>query len=150
MPNDIISSECKDLSISDFVKHVISNDVDLGVTFSLDEKGLRIKVKNPLILEIYDELEITVKGETNIVSKGMNIDTLYDFHGTVFSLNGRNSKQIRDLKSSIEYRSSALEKVEEIKKASESISMPSIDATPNNKLEFLNKLVPKNVYEPGE
>lgn len=140
----------KDLSISDFIGYVISNDVDLGISITLDEKGLRLKIKNPLILELADELEITVSGETNIVSKGINIDTLYDFHKTVFNLNGRNSKQIRELRSSIDYRKESIDKTNKIKNAARDISIPSIDATIDDKLTFLNKHVPKNITETGE
>jgi len=140
-----IKEHCKDLSLGDFIGHLVSNKIDLGISFSMDETGLKIKIDNPITLEIANEFDLTIKGETNIVSKGMNIDTLYDKYKTIFNLNGRNSKQIRNEQVSINYRKEVEEKNKILKKLAENISVPSISATTDQKINFLKQYELKNI-----
>lgn len=151
MAKDLIPNQhCKDLSLGDFIGHLVSNKIDLGISFSLDENGLKVRIDNPIILEIGNEFDISVEGETNIISKGLNIDTLYDKYRTKFNLNGRNSKQIRDDITSIEYRKKVKEQAEELKKIADIISAPSIAASTDEKLNFLNQYKLKSIKDREE
>jgi len=145
-----INKHCKNLSIGDFIGHLVSNNIDLGISFSIDENGLKIKIDNPISLEIANEFDLTIEGETNIVSKGMNIDTLYDKYKTIFNLNGRNSKQIRNDLKSINYRKEVEEKNKTLKKIADNISMPSISATTDQKINFLKQYELKNITNKEE
>ena len=144
------NQHCKDLSLGDFIGHLVSNKIDLGISFSMDEKGLKVRIDNPIILEIGDEFDVSIEGETNIISKGMNLDTLYDKYNTIFNLNGRNSKQIRDDIVSIEYRKRVKENANKLKEISEEISAPSISASSSEKLEYLNQYKLKSVTDKEE
>jgi hypothetical protein len=141
---------CKDLSIGDFVNHLVSNNIDLGVSFSIDESGLRIKIDNPLVLEIVNEFELTIGSETNIVAKGINVDTLFDQHGSIWNLNGRNSKQIRDEQSSIDYRKRVEENRKKLKELTKNVSSPSIAAKATEKINFLGQHKLKDITKKEE
>jgi hypothetical protein len=146
MPNELTTKkQCKDLSIGDFIGHLVTNKIDIGISFSIDESGLRIKIDNPLVLEIVNEFELTIGGETNVVSKGINIDTLFDKYGTVWNLNGRNSKQIRDEQTSIEFRNKVVESKEKLEELTKGISAPSITADSTEKTEFLKQYELKDI-----
>jgi hypothetical protein len=145
-----LTTYCKDLSIGDFIGHLVSNDIDLGISFSIDESGLKIKVDNPLVLEIVNEFELTIGGESNIVAKGINVDTLFDKYGSIWNLNGRNSKQIRDEQSSIDYRKRVEDNKDILKDLVEPISTLVIDASSTDKIKFLGQHQLKDITKKEE
>ena len=53
---------------------------------------------------IEGDLLFSVNGETNLVSRGFNLDTLYDYFKTSINLNSRLSKQIINTDESKKYR----------------------------------------------
>ena len=132
------------LSLSQFMEYVISNKVDLGITFSMDNNGLKISIKNPVIIELANELELSIGGEANIISKGLKLDTLFDLYGTALHLNSREAKQIKDLPTSIKYRNNVDEKMRKLEGLAEYISHPSLspDASLDEKIEFLQTFKP--------
>jgi len=134
-----VLDDCKDLSLGDFMKHITSSNIDLGIKFSISKKGIGIKIERPISLNFMNELELSVVGETNIVSKGLNLDTLFDFHGTVLQLNGRVAKQIKDHPKSVAYREERLEKLKKIEELARDISHPVLPANASleDKIKFL-------------
>lgn len=141
MSGDLVK---QDLTLGEFIHHIVKNDIDLGITFSLGE-SLRIKITNPIILELADSLELSIQGETNIISKGLNIDTLFDQYKTTLHLNSREAKQIRDLPSSIRYKELRKEKLKKLEELAELTSYPTITpiATLDEKIDVLQSINPK-------
>ncbi len=63
-------------------------------------------------LTLEGDLTFSIKGQTNLISKGFNIDSLYDFFKTTFNVNSRLSKQIVNTPEAIVYRANVDKKLE--------------------------------------
>jgi len=144
MSNDLVK---QDLTLNGFIHYVIKNDIDLGISFSLNDGTLKVKIINPIILELADSLELTIHGETNITSKGLNLDTLFDQYKTVLHLNSREAKQIRNLPESIKYRENMETKTTKLEELTEHINgiILTPDASLDEKIEFLQSFKPKMI-----
>ncbi len=82
------------------------------LTIVKNEKQPEIIYHGNIKLTLEGDLTFSIKGETNVVSRGFNIDTLHDFFKTTLNLNSRLSKQIVDTPQAISYRNTIDRKLE--------------------------------------
>ncbi len=74
------------------------------LTIIKDPKNPEIIYHGGICLTIKGNLTFTIDGETNFVSRGLNVDTLHDLFKTSLNLNSRLSKQIIDTEAAKSYR----------------------------------------------
>lgn len=77
------------------------------IEFIEKEDGIYIKLHKPIHL-ITENFSLSVNGETNIISKNnINIDSLWNWFGSVINLNSHESSQIKNFEESINAREKA-------------------------------------------